>query len=55
MFIDDKETKCCGNCKHHKKDYHEEGDWYCDNCISDYYTEQTTYDDKCIDFESRYE
>ena len=44
-------TENCGNCEYHKKD--EDGNWVCDNPVSDDYGLDTGYEDICEDYERR--
>lgn len=45
------ETKCCGQCKHHKSMAQDE--FMCDKENSEGYGLSTAYDDCCDEFEER--
>ena len=55
MAWKDKWEDCCGNCKHHKKDYEVDNEFVCMNKMSSCFGCFTEYSDGegCPDFESK--
>lgn len=48
--------ECCGNCKYHvpaNPYYEEDGEFICDNQLSDYYSDFTEWGDVCTDYEEK--
>ena len=44
---------CCGECKYNKRNWSQDGYFYCSNVDSDNYGYSTAYSDSCDDYEEK--